>query len=244
MEIGVSERGRNGRKTSEDRHLVSRGGCLVCVFDGHGGSHVSDFVCSNFARHFEQALTTSMDASLRATFASLDEAMADYDRVYHRMAGTTATCAYLDEARKQLWVANVGDSQACLIGPQGIKVLTVEHNCRANVEEVNRIKQCGGRVVDNRVDRILAVTRAIGDADFRDSGVVPDPHIMSVDDLSGYTHLVLATDGLWDVCSFEQARRIISDNADMPAAHLSDLLLQYTIRMRSMDDVTILVVKL
>lgn len=236
VDIGIATRGRNGRKTSEDCYSVSEH--MVGVYDGHGGSEVSEYVSKHLPRVFE----TTQDFVV--AFEQVDKDMEEFDSVMHRMAGTTATCVHFGS--QSICVANVGDSRAILIPSnreEGVQVLTVEDNCRTNVEEVNRIKQCGGRVVEHRVDRILAVTRAIGDGDFRDSGVIPKPHIVHVTRPPSGSILVLATDGLWDVVSNEGVRQAINFVDAVPAQILANLLLEKAIYRRTMDDTTVIVIK-
>lgn len=235
IDIGIAARGRNGRKTSEDRYSVSEH--MVGVYDGHGGSEVSEYVSKHLPRVFQAT------QDFVVAFEQVDKDMEEYDSVMHRMAGTTATCAHFTP--QGICVANVGDSRAILITPEegDVQVLTVEDNCRTNVEEVNRIKQCGGRVIEHRVDRILAVTRAIGDGDFRESGVIPKPHIVHVATPPAGSILVLATDGLWDVVSSEGVRQALNSVESVSAQVLANLLLEKAVSRRTMDDTTVMVIK-
>jgi serine/threonine protein phosphatase PrpC len=69
-----------------------------------------------------------------------------------------------------------------------------------------RVQAAGGTVLNNsglRVMGILQCTRAIGDKDLRQYGVIPTPDVVSLPRTGQEEFLVLATDGLWDVVSNE-----------------------------------------
>jgi serine/threonine protein phosphatase PrpC len=69
-----------------------------------------------------------------------------------------------------------------------------------------RVQAAGGTVLNNcglRVMGILQCTRAIGDKDLRQYGVIPTPDVLSLPRTGQEEFLVLATDGLWDVVTNE-----------------------------------------
>lgn len=69
-----------------------------------------------------------------------------------------------------------------------------------------RVQAAGGTVLNHcglRVMGILQCTRAIGDKDLRQYGVIPTPDVLSLPRTGQDEFLVLATDGLWDVVSNE-----------------------------------------
>jgi serine/threonine protein phosphatase PrpC len=72
-------------------------------------------------------------------------------------------------------------------------------------DEFDRIQKAGGQVlkVKNtyRVDGVLSVTRAIGDKDFKSSGVISEPEIKSLKIDHQDELMILATDGLFNTMS-------------------------------------------
>lgn len=60
-----------------------------------------------------------------------------------------------------------------------------------------------------RVMGVLAMSRAIGDLCFRQYGVICDPDVSTMTRSTEDEYLLLATDGLWDVLTNEEAYRII-----------------------------------
>lgn len=82
------------------------------------------------------------------------------------MSGCTATTAIIADGK--LYVANAGDSRTVL-GVKGIaKPMSFDHKPQ-NEGERNRIVAGGGFVDSDRVNGNLALSRAIGDFDFKKS---------------------------------------------------------------------------
>jgi len=136
-------------------------------------------------------------------------------------SGTTATVLYMNE--EIIVVANVGDSRAVLSsmknGVYKAIPLTVDHVASNSYERVS-VERYGGEITSNggidRVNGTLAITRSIGDADLASLlSRVPHVHISSRDELKsscGFSaenpipcFIVLASDGLWDVLSNQEA---------------------------------------
>ena len=64
--------------------------------------------------------------------------------------------------RKMCYIANLGDTRAVLSRKGNAESLTKDHKA-SNVEEIERVKLCGGRFARNKLEGMLAVTRALGD---------------------------------------------------------------------------------
>jgi serine/threonine protein phosphatase PrpC len=131
-------------------------------------------------------------------------------------AGSTAVVA-LVTAGGHLLVANAGDSRACLFrNGRTALPLSVDHK-PDRADEAARIAAAGGFVANGRVMHALAVSRAIGDREFKragyeleerplfkDSLVIADPEVR-ICKLQEGDELLLACDGLWDIMSAAEA---------------------------------------
>jgi serine/threonine protein phosphatase PrpC len=86
------------------------------------------------------------------------------------------------------------------------------------------------------------MTRSLGDRWFQPVGVIAEPevgrHAVGADDVA----LVLATDGVWDVLSHEQAARVVRWTAAAQAA--ADALIGAALAADTHDNVTAVVVRL
>lgn len=216
-----------GRQYFEDRHLAhsfvirhaDRDYPVQAfgVFDGHGGGVAAEFVRDQFVQKFTALLgrfgleEAGIWNALKLTFVELNQ---EFKQAHpNARLGTTACMAIL--LNNQLWCANVGDSRAVLI-----------HNGRATQLSDDAkpgdpkyqagIEHRGGRVMDGRINWELAVARAIGDHHVR--GVSARPKIMKIPlaDVASGGHLILGSDGFWDVTSSRQAARAVRRNPILP----------------------------
>ena len=56
-----------------------------------------------------------------------------------------------------------------------------------------------------RVSGTLAVTRALGDLSLKNEGVINIPDVFEFEINQDTKYLIIASDGLWDVCQDEEA---------------------------------------
>lgn len=152
--------------------------------------------------------------------------------------------------RRVLYTANVGDLRIVLCRGGRLYRLTYDHKA-SDQSEVARVRDLGGLVLKNRVNGVLAVTRALGDAYIK-TLVTGKPFTTSTEITREDEFLILACDGVWDVISDHTACRLVHDvferqrqagePYDPPAA--ARKLCQLAIEKASTDNVTVMVVKL
>ncbi|XP_037029412.1 protein phosphatase 1L-like [Bradysia coprophila] len=160
------------------------------------------------------------------------------------LAGTTALIAIVDDSR--LIVANVGDSRGVMCDAKMNAIpLSFDHKPNQSREK-NRIKEAGGFIAFHgvwRVAGILATSRALGDYPLKDKKfVIADPDILSFDlSYNKPKFLILASDGLWDTFSNEEAVAFIKDRLHEPNFGAKSLVLESYYR-GSVDNITVLVI--
>ncbi|KAJ1982296.1 phosphatase 2C [Dimargaris cristalligena] len=142
--------------------------------------------------------------------------------------------------RWTLYTANVGDARGVLARNGRAVRLTYDHK-GDDPHEVRRISEAGGFVINNRVNGVLAVTRALGDTSMKDV-VVGHPYTTETELTPGDSFLIMACDGLWDVCSDQKAVNLIKDTSDAQKA--SEILTKYALDNFSRDNITVMVIKL
>lgn len=114
------------------------------------------------------------------------------------------------------------------------------------MRERKRIKEAGGFIEFNgvwRVAGILATSRAMGDYPLKDRKlVIADPDILTFE-LSDHKpmFIVLASDGLWDTFSNEEAVAFIKERLDEPLYGAKSITLQSYYR-GSVDNISVIVV--
>ncbi|XP_043794206.1 protein phosphatase 1L isoform X2 [Apis laboriosa] len=148
----------------------------------------------------------------------------------------------------KLIVANVGDSRGVMCDGKGNAIpLSFDHKPQQERER-KRINKAGGLVTFNgvwRVAGILATSRALGDYPLKDKKlVIADPDILTFD-LSDHNpmFIVLASDGLWDTFTNEEAVAFIKERINEPHFGAKSITLQSYYR-GSADNITVVVINL
>ncbi|KAM3962738.1 protein phosphatase 1L [Aphomia sociella] len=160
------------------------------------------------------------------------------------VAGTTALIAIMEG--NYLIVANVGDSRGVMCDSRGNAIPVSFDHKPQQVREQKRIEAAGGYIAFNgvwRVAGILATSRAMGDYPLKDKKfVIADPDILTFNlDDHKPMFLVLASDGLWDTFSNEEAVKFIKERLDEPDYGAKSLTLQAYYR-GSVDNITVLII--
>ena len=119
-------------------------------------------------------------------------------------AGCTATVILV--TRTEIICANAGDSRTVLSRGGRAKNMSEDHK-PDNAGELSRIQRSGGFVEDGRVNGMLALSRALGDFEYKGNdqlgrkdqavSAFPDVTIEPIDRQTQF--IVLACDGIWDV---------------------------------------------
>jgi protein phosphatase PTC1 len=141
---------------------------------------------------------------------------------------------------RMLYTANVGDARIVLCRNGKALRLTYDHK-GSDPNETARIVNSGGVIYGNRVNGMLAVTRSLGDA-YMKSYVTGSPYTTRTQLGSTDEFFIIACDGVWDVCSDQQAVDLIRDELDPKLA--ADKLVKHAIENFSSDNITCMVVRL
>ncbi|KAI9646655.1 mgpp2cl-1, protein phosphatase 2C-like protein 1 [Ciborinia camelliae] len=139
-----------------------------------------------------------------------------------------------------LYTANVGDARIVLC--RNGKALRLSYDHKGSDEnEGKRVANAGGLILNNRVNGVLAVTRALGDAYMKDL-VTGHPYTTeTVIQPDSDEFIILACDGLWDVCSDQEAVDLVRHQQDPVAA--SKQLVEYALARFSTDNLSCMIVR-
>lgn len=224
----------------EDEYCINQNGAFAAVFDGHGGTAVSRYLRQNLYANVQAAAPViSVKEGIDALKAALKKVDREVQRISHwSYQGSTAVAALIvsedrptnDKPRRTVIAANVGDSRAVLSRNGSALDLTVDHKPQS-AQEKARVEALGGKViwcgmVDEegkpvpnagiyRVNGNLALSRAIGDRSERPA-VTSKPDITTFDVEDGDEFIVLASDGLWDVMSSQDAVTFVHNTLQSP----------------------------
>nr|XP_016485900.1 PREDICTED: probable protein phosphatase 2C 6 [Nicotiana tabacum] len=193
------------------------------VYDGHGGSQVANYcrdrVHAVLAEELEKFMANLNDESIRQNcqdqwkkaftncFLKVDDEVGgtgNREAVAAETVGSTAVVAIV--CSSHIIVANCGDSRAVLCRGKEPMALSVDHKPNRE-DEYARIEAAGGKVIQwngHRVFGVLAMSRSIGDR-YLKPWIIPDPEVMFIPRTKDDECLILASDGLWDVMSNEEA---------------------------------------
>ncbi|XP_067109975.1 protein phosphatase 1L isoform X2 [Osmerus mordax] len=222
------------------------------IFDGHGGEAAADYVKAHLPEALKQHLLSqergrrdNYPSLLEHRILSVDREMVEKLSANHDEAGTTCLVALLSD--RELTVANVGDSRGVLCDKDGNAVALSHDHKPYQLKERKRIKRAGGFISFNgswRVQGILAMSRSLGDYPLKNLNVViPDPDIMTFDlDKLQPEFMILASDGLWDAFSNEEAVRFVRERLNEPHFGAKSIVLQSFYR-GCPDNITVMVVK-
>ena len=146
----------------------------------------------------------------------------------------------LNQHKRKLYTANVGDSRIVLFRNGNSIRLTYDHKA-SDILEMQRVEAAGGLIMKSRVNGMLAVTRSLGDKYF-DTLVIGNPFTTSVEITTEDKFLIIACDGLWDVIDDQEACELIQDIDDPNEA--ANALVKYALDNGTTDNITVMVVML
>ncbi|KAG6413858.1 hypothetical protein SASPL_126573 [Salvia splendens] len=207
-------------------------GHVYGVYDGHGGCQVANYCREHMplaladeigaakenlkVENGEHNLKEKWLKIFQKCFHRLDNEVGGFPRTDGDIAsdlhepfapesvGSTAAVAIV--CSTHIIVANCGDSRAVLNRGKVPMPLSIDHKPNRE-DECSRIEAAGGKVINwdgYRVSGVLAVSRSIGDRYLRPY-VIADPEVMFVPRTKEDECLIIASDGLWDVMTNEEA---------------------------------------
>ncbi|KAF2083840.1 PP2C-domain-containing protein [Saccharata proteae CBS 121410] len=197
----------NGIETAKDLRLSFFG-----VYDGHGGDKVAIYTGENLHKIIakqEAFKQGNIEQALKDGFLATDRAILTDPKYEEEVSGCTASVGVI--SGDKIYVANSGDSRSVLGIKGRAKPLSFDHKPQ-NEGEKARITAAGGFVDFGRVNGNLALSRAIGDFEFKKSADLPPeqqivtafPDVTIHDITDDDEFLVIACDGIWD-CQSSQA---------------------------------------
>ncbi|KAJ9680021.1 hypothetical protein PVL29_021788 [Vitis rotundifolia] len=238
------------REEMEDEAVVRSDGLdgfsFAAVFDGHAGFSSVKFLRDELYKDCVAALQGGLllngknfniiREALEKAFESADAKLLNWLETTGEDAesGSTATVMLIGD--DMVFISHVGDSCVVLSRSGKAEELTNPHrpygSNKSSLEEIRRIREAGGWIVNGRICGDIAVSRAFGDMRFKtkknemlekglEKGrwsqkfvsrvqftgdlVVASPDVFQVALGSDAEFLLLASDGLWDYINSSEA---------------------------------------
>lgn len=240
----ICSKGRKGTSDTtpgQDNFSISRlknGWECFVVMDGHGedghwpskrGVHTIPFYMQSDSC-MQMLQQSQVEAAFRFAFEAAEEDMersCDKHSVDVYGCGSTCVCMLrnVEKHPGRLWVANVGDSRACVF-TKDRKVLyqTEDHKPTLPAEDA-RLTQSGSVIetthhkngfVESRIFVKgfpypgLSMSRSFGDLIVKNHGVTAEPEVTEwVLDPNSEVYFLAATDGVWEFFDCQQATDIL-----------------------------------
>ncbi|XP_051771827.1 protein phosphatase 1A isoform X1 [Ctenopharyngodon idella] len=229
---------------------------FFAVYDGHAGSQVARYCCEHLLEHITSnpdfqgggggggpAMEPSVDSvksGIRTGFLQIDDHMRQISEKKHGgsdRSGSTAVGVMISP--RHIYFINCGDSRGLLSRGGAVHFFTQDHK-PSNPLEKERIQNAGGSVMIQRVNGSLAVSRALGDFDYKcvhgkgptEQLVSPEPEVYAIERSEAEDEfIVLACDGIWDVmaneelCDFVRSRLEVTDDLERVCNEIVDTCL-------------------
>ncbi|KAJ3369999.1 Protein phosphatase 2C 1 [Allomyces arbusculus] len=239
------------QRTMEDTHAIhtpfldTPGHGFFAVYDGHAGVDAAEWCQAHLANLVASLLRNppvpyaTVPEILDLAFVRADSLLA---QVPVRSGCTAVACLVCTEAagdRRVLYTANAGDARAVLCRKGQAVRLSYDHK-GTDPFEARRIMDAGGFLLNHRVNGVLAVTRALGNASLKDL-VIGNPYTTELELTGDDEFLILASDGIWDILSDQEAVNLVLPILDPNTA--AKVLVQEALERQSMDNLTAIVVR-
>ncbi|MED6172830.1 Serine/threonine-protein phosphatase PP2A catalytic subunit [Stylosanthes scabra] len=279
------------REEMEDDIIVRPNGLdgfsFAAVFDGHGGFSSVEFLRDELYKECLEALQGGLllvEKDFKAIKEALEEAFAKADAKLLKWlemkgeedeSGATATAVFIGD--DTLLISHIGDSSVVLSRAGKAEMLTSPHrpygSNKASLQEIKRIREAGGWIVNGRICGDIAVSRAFGDVRYKTKKnemlqkgvqegrwsqkfisrvrlnndlVVAFPDIYQVNLDSDAEFIVLASDGLWDYMSSSDAVSFVREQLQKHGniQLACEALAQAAMDRRTQDNVSIIIADL
>ena len=201
------------------------------MFDGHGGQEAAKYAASKkgLVSTFIKVLQEDgysagganakdiLQEALRKAFLKVDEEMREvFNGNPNERSGCTAVAVLITP--QLIVTANAGDSRALLCSGGENVPLSEDHKPFLEAEKA-RIEAAGGCVSMKRVDGELAVSRSLGDFQYKDNPnlspeefkVTANPDVKIYDRTADDEFVVLACDGIWDVMDNDEVIKEVKE---------------------------------
>ncbi|KAL8129959.1 hypothetical protein V2J09_019114 [Rumex salicifolius] len=222
------------------------------VFDGHGGCKAAEFAAKNIGKNIMDEVSRKKSDKIET---NLQEAVkhgylkTDSDFLKEDLHGGSC-CVTALISNGDLVVSNAGDCRAVVSRAGTAQPLTTDHR-PSRPDEKDRIEATGGYIDCYhgvwRIQGSLAVSRAIGDRNLK-QWVISEPETKTHKIESDYEFLILASDGLWDKVTNQEAvdiaRPICSGKSNSDSLAACKKLVDLSASRGSLDDISVMVIQL
>jgi len=254
------------RVDMEDAHTLVKAmpgmpdSSFFAVFDGHGGSLAARYSAENLLDHLtatsefqEGKDPETIGRAMKAAHFAIDETLRTLPAVANGDDRSGCTAVHAVISPTHIIVSNTGDSRSILGRRPNETVAMSEDHKPYDAPEQERIEAAGGTVTMRRVNGDLAVSRALGDFDYKRRSDLPaaaqqvsaEPDIRIEERSPDDEFLVIACDGIWDVMTNDECcgfvRELLNDG-ESDCGLICEELLDVCLMKNSRDNMSAVVI--
>jgi len=232
------------------------------VYDGHGGKNAADITAEILHKNIiedTEFQKGNINEAILNGFKKTDNYILKTATNEKWTNGTTTVTVFV--VNNKLIISNTGDSEAVLAqqdqtnsnGEESIPtaVLLTEKHKPTEILERQRVEKAGGHVIFGRIEGSLAVSKALGDIDFKHpyNNALADfvsavPYINTVEIDTKHPFMVVACDGLWDKLTYQEAVDFVAKykKQGKNPTEIAKLIVEYALDQGTLDNVTVVIV--
>jgi len=241
----TSASAKGQRPYQEDRLFVAtyEQGTLIGVFDGHGGSEVSQTAVTELPGFFAD-LISEPKAKPRTALSKAIHKLAVLTQA--NISGSTLSLAFIPSRGSFVYCAVLGDSPIIIKDSKGAVNISPDHNVRTNYQEKLAAEKRGGFVHGGYLYTSydgpgLQMARALGDT-LLSKALSRRPDIYSVR-INKDSFVLVATDGAFDPGHYDFEKeaaavvKLVEEGADAQA------VVDRAVQIKTGDNVSALVAR-
>jgi len=174
--------------------------------------------------------------------------MPEFDKGEDKSGSTAVACLITPS---HVYLINCGDSRAILVSGHRVALGTYDHK-PINPNERERIQNAGGSVMIQRVNGSLAVSRALGDYEYKcvegrgpcEQLVSPEPEVYVHERTLHDEFVVLACDGIWDVMTNDELMEFVHSRCKITndLVKICNEILDMCLNKGSRDNMSLIIV--
>lgn len=202
--------------------------------------------------NYTDDIESRIKRAFRRGFLDLDDKirrLPEFERGEDKSGSTAVACLV---SPTHIYLINCGDSRSLVCSDNQIVLCTYDHK-PINPAERERIHNAGGSVMIQRVNGSLAVSRALGDFEYKcvegrgpcEQLVSPEPEIYVRErSYEKDEFVILACDGIWDVMSNEDLKEFVHSRLKVTndLVKISNEVLDMCLSKGSRDNMSIVIV--
>lgn len=274
MELCANEKYRDHMEDYINVDNVNREDYHVFVLcDGHSGHLAAENVAKTLPLKFDKSLKSTseeeskenigqraitsafeeMEDELAVTLGEINEKLEKDDEPLD-LSGCCTNLIYLciEDNKRVVYSGNVGDSRNILVRENKSLRISYDHKAIDPAEQ-KRCKEEDGIFIRKRLYGTLAITRALGDFEFKEIATClsPKPYISRTEILDTDRFIVMASDGVWDCIKDSDVCKIVKshdwnaiDELTKKPKDLAKMLVGMALELGSKDNISCIAIKL